>query len=64
MIEVLHKKELQEISGAKQRRRLVDWLNELRVPFIYDANGWPIVERSALFPKTEVNKREPKINFS
>lgn len=64
MIDVLRKKELQELSGATQRRKLVRWLEELGVKHIPDANGWPIVERSSLFPKSAEVKRKPQLDLS
>ena len=64
MVDVLRKKELQELSGATQRRKLVRWLDELGVRHIPDANGWPIVERSALFPIEEPARQAPKLNLA
>lgn len=64
MIDVLRKKELQELSGATQRRKLIRWLDELGVKHIPDANGWPIVERSSLFPRDEPARRAPKLNLA
>jgi len=61
----VQKEELQKISGAKQRRRLIPWLQGLGVPFIQDADGWPIVAESALNAKLgESSKNEPRINFA
>ena len=64
MIDVLRKKELQELSGATQRRKLVRWLDEVGVKHIPDANGWPIVERRALFPREEPARQGPKLNLA
>ncbi len=60
----LHKEQLQALSKAKRRTRIVVWLKSLGVRYIEDANGWPIVEESALFPKTEASKKEPRLNLA
>jgi hypothetical protein len=62
---IVLKAELQKISGAKQRRRIIPWLKEIGVPFIKDADGWPVVAESALNAKLgEPTKNEPRINFA
>lgn len=61
----LHKDELCKISQAKQRRRLIPWLKKHGVPYIEDADGWPVVAESALNAKLgEPIKHEPSINFA
>jgi len=61
----VQKEELQKISGATQRRRLIPWLQKIGVPFIEDADGWPIVAEAALNAKLgESSKNEPRINFA
>ena len=61
----LHKEQLQELIGAKHRRKIIPWLKENGIPFVFDAYGWPIVAESVLQAKLGQSiKREPRINFA
>ena len=61
----MHKEDLQRISNTKQRRKLIPWLVNIGVPFITEADGWPVVAESALNAKLgESQKSEPRINFA
>lgn len=61
----LRKEELQKISGATRRERLIGWLDSIGVQHIPDANGWPVVAESAMAAKLgNTTKPEPRINFA
>lgn len=44
----LTKDELVELTGRKQRTKQLKQLNEMQVPYIPDALGWPKVYRGAV----------------
>lgn len=61
----LLKDDLKKLSGAKQRRRIIPWLKEIGVPFLNDADGWPLVDESVLKTKLGASvRKEPRINFA
>ena len=39
----LTKQEIQTISGAKMRKKIIPWLRSNGIPYIMDATGWPLV---------------------
>ena len=62
-----HKEKLQEVSKAKQRKKLIEWLDGLGVKHITDATGWPVADGDVIRAKlggTVTTRREPRINFA
>lgn len=43
--------EIQEISGRRQRARIIAWLETSRIPHIIGRHGWPLVYRDRLLPQ-------------
>lgn len=61
----LTKEDIQTISGAKTRKKIIPWLRSSGIPYIMDATGWPLVAESVLQAKLGVPiKKEPRINFA
>lgn len=44
---VLSRTELKELTGASRRRKQIDHLNAMGIPYRINADGWPVVLRSA-----------------
>ena len=61
----LTKQDIQTISGAKMRKKIIPWLRSNGIPYIMDATGWPLVAESVLQAKLGApTKKEPRINFA
>lgn len=62
---IIGKERLRQISGARQRGKITDWLSKTGIPFMLDANGWPVVSEAAVSAKLGAPvKIEPRINFA
>ncbi|APX94288.1 hypothetical protein BWR19_15850 [Halomonas sp. 1513] len=44
---VLSRTELKELTGASQRRKQIDHLRAMGIPYRVNADGWPVVLREA-----------------
>ncbi|MDA8093384.1 MAG: DUF4224 domain-containing protein [Betaproteobacteria bacterium] len=58
--------ELQALSGATQRARLIQWLKGARVLHVVGLHGWPMVYRTNLLPNSgnEAHNALPAFDFS
>jgi hypothetical protein len=59
MTDEIRKKELQALSGATHRQKLVKWLRAAQIPFINDVDGWPIVTRENYLNAHRAQPRAP-----
>lgn len=48
MNEILSQNELQSLTGYKTNKRIINWLNQNRIPFLCSGEGRPLVNRQAL----------------
>ena len=66
MNEILSNKELQSLTGYKSNKRIINWLNNNRIPFLCSGEGRPLVNRQALaylMGAPVDNKRSVELNF-
>ncbi|WP_366524849.1 DUF4224 domain-containing protein [Ferrovum sp.] len=58
--------ELQTLSGAVQRARIIGWLASARVLHVVGLHGWPMVYRTNLLPdaKQEAQNGGPTFDFT
>lgn len=47
----LEKEEVQQLTGAKQRRTMSRCLDRQGIPYVLDQDGWPKVLRSVVMAK-------------
>jgi hypothetical protein len=45
---LLSRDEVVRLTGRKQRRRQVEQLARVGIPFVLDADGWPVVASDAI----------------
>lgn len=59
--------ELCELSGAKRRSNIQQWLDAQRIPYLIGADGWPRVSRAVVCSRLGESlnpAREPKLHLA
>lgn len=66
--ELLSRIELQDLTGYSSKKRIIEWLQANRIPFMISGSGLPRVNRQALAylmgaPVAEEPKKPLELNF-
>lgn len=61
----LTREQLCELSGRKQRSAVIRWLGSQGMPFVLDADGWPVVAEAVMLArlggKVQTLRDPPKV---